>query len=209
MATAARLERYADAETSRRDQILAAARKVFRKKGYDNSTVSDIVQEAGVAQGTFYLYFPSKKEAFFALAQELPGIMAKSIMGAYDPNLSFDRRVRQMTHAAFRCGRANADLVRLINFGGDSIAVEVQAEVLKANPVVNSLAEMFRRDMARGNIVRVDPELTARLLIGMYKNALIEAFVLGTHRDAVRLERALAELVINALKRRPRRRKAA
>ena len=33
-------------------------RKVLREKGYDSTTVSDIVKEAGVAQGTFYLYFP-------------------------------------------------------------------------------------------------------------------------------------------------------
>jgi len=189
-------------ESSRREEILAAARRVFRDKGFDRTTVSDVVQEAHVAQGTFYLYFPSKKDAFFALAQRLPEIMARAVMGAYDPAAPFERRVRAMTRAAFECARANADLVRLINFGADSVAVEVQVEVLKANPLVNALAEMFRRDIQEGLIVRVDPEVTARLLMGMYRNALIEAFVLGTQRDAARLEKALGDLVINALKRR-------
>jgi AcrR family transcriptional regulator len=55
----------------REDQLLAAARKVFRNKGYEGATVAEIVEEAGVAQGTFYLYYPSKKDVFFALGQRL------------------------------------------------------------------------------------------------------------------------------------------
>ncbi len=42
------------------EQIEKAAIKLFYKKGYHGTTVKDITSEAGVAAGTFYLYFPSK-----------------------------------------------------------------------------------------------------------------------------------------------------
>src|SRR5215211_6641409 len=46
----------------KREAILRAAIKVFAGKGYFNSKVADIASEAGIADGTVYLYFKSKDE---------------------------------------------------------------------------------------------------------------------------------------------------
>jgi TetR/AcrR family transcriptional regulator, fatty acid metabolism regulator protein len=46
----------------KKEAILRAAVKIFAKKGYFNSKVSDIASEAGIADGTVYLYFKSKDE---------------------------------------------------------------------------------------------------------------------------------------------------
>src|SRR5213595_2589520 len=46
----------------KREAILRAAIKVFARKGYFNSKVADIAGEAGIADGTVYLYFKSKDE---------------------------------------------------------------------------------------------------------------------------------------------------
>ena len=48
----------------RRQQILARARDVFAKKGYHAAKIDDIVAAAGVARGTFYLYFHDKRAIF-------------------------------------------------------------------------------------------------------------------------------------------------
>ena len=47
-----------------KDYLLNAAVRKFHQKGYQKTRISDIVSEAGVAQGTFYLYFKSKEEIF-------------------------------------------------------------------------------------------------------------------------------------------------
>ena len=47
-------------KAERRQQILTVARDVFARRGYHQSTIDDIVAEAGVARGTFYLYFEDK-----------------------------------------------------------------------------------------------------------------------------------------------------
>ena len=46
----------------KRETIMRAATKVFARNGYFNSKVADIAREAGVADGTVYLYFKSKEE---------------------------------------------------------------------------------------------------------------------------------------------------
>jgi len=46
--------------------ILEAARKVFANKGFHEATVEDIADAAGVAKGTVYLYYESKRDVYFA-----------------------------------------------------------------------------------------------------------------------------------------------
>jgi TetR/AcrR family fatty acid metabolism transcriptional regulator len=51
-------------------QIIDAAIRVFARKGYHHSRVSDIAREAGIASGTIYLYFKTKDEILVTLFRE-------------------------------------------------------------------------------------------------------------------------------------------
>jgi TetR/AcrR family transcriptional regulator, fatty acid metabolism regulator protein len=53
--------------TDKREAILRSAIKVFAKKGYFSSKVADIASEAGIADGTVYLYFKSKDEILHSI----------------------------------------------------------------------------------------------------------------------------------------------
>lgn len=64
---------------ARRRAILDAAKKIFAAKGFHNTSVSDIVQEVGIAQGTFYLYFDDKKAIFSEIIDSLTEHMFKLI----------------------------------------------------------------------------------------------------------------------------------
>jgi len=64
---------------STREKLIISAIKVFSEKGFYNTKISDIVQEAGVAQGTFYIYFKSKEEIFFQIVQLIVSHMVRII----------------------------------------------------------------------------------------------------------------------------------
>jgi AcrR family transcriptional regulator len=51
-------------------EILEAARRVFGRKGY-GATVDEIAAAAGLAKGTVYLYFPSKREIYLAALRRM------------------------------------------------------------------------------------------------------------------------------------------
>jgi len=53
----------------RLDELMDAAERLFISKGFEATTVSEIVRDAGVAKGTFYHYFPSKNEVLAALRE--------------------------------------------------------------------------------------------------------------------------------------------
>src|SRR5215472_17763161 len=55
----------------RRAQILAAASRVFARRGFHRTTVREVAREAGIADGTIYLYFASKQELLLALLGQL------------------------------------------------------------------------------------------------------------------------------------------
>jgi AcrR family transcriptional regulator len=80
---------------ARREQVLGCAVKVFSQRGYHATTVSDIIEEAGVARGTFYLYFKSKRAIFDELLDEY----LKQILGQFprvDTSPQAEPPVRQM-----------------------------------------------------------------------------------------------------------------
>lgn len=54
-----------------KNSLLEAAEEIFGTKGYFNTSIVDITQKANVAQGTFYIYFPSKQIIFEELVKKL------------------------------------------------------------------------------------------------------------------------------------------
>jgi AcrR family transcriptional regulator len=73
---AARAERR---RTERRQAIVTAAKAVFRDKGYHQASVHDIIDEARIARGTFYLYFSSKQEVFGYLVDDFLRVIRKQV----------------------------------------------------------------------------------------------------------------------------------
>ena len=57
----------------KREAIMRAATKVFARSGYFNSKVADVAREAGVADGTVYLYFKSKEEILRSIFERNTG----------------------------------------------------------------------------------------------------------------------------------------
>ena len=69
MSSTTRRRRAVSAEdkSQRRDEIMAAAKEVFARKGFHDTTIADIAKQAGLAYGSIYWYFDSKDELFHAL----------------------------------------------------------------------------------------------------------------------------------------------
>ena len=64
---------------ARRAALIEAAASAFAEKGVANTAVSDIVKRAGVAQGTFYLYFASKDDVVLAVVEQVADRMFAEI----------------------------------------------------------------------------------------------------------------------------------
>ena len=66
---------------ARREQILAAARVCFLSKGLHNTSMQDLIHEAGLSVGAVYRYFKSKNEIIVAIAATVVGNVQEHIDG--------------------------------------------------------------------------------------------------------------------------------
>jgi AcrR family transcriptional regulator len=85
----------------RRGELLEAARAVFERDGYHGTTVSAIVQAAGLSQGAFYLYFADKKAVFAALQEEMATLLRRRIYWATRDEVDARRRLEAGLQAYF------------------------------------------------------------------------------------------------------------
>ncbi|HBI22779.1 MAG TPA: hypothetical protein DDX84_00875, partial [Nitrospiraceae bacterium] len=56
---------------NKREKILKAAISSFAQKGYHDTSISKIINKAGIARGTFYLYFENKRQIFDSILENL------------------------------------------------------------------------------------------------------------------------------------------
>ena len=94
------------AESVRR--LLAAARATFVRLGYDGATIRDIAQEAGVAQGLLYNYFPSKDDLLRAVFREGARDVAEAF-GAGAPAGSAAERLERVIRRSLEIVRERRD----------------------------------------------------------------------------------------------------
>jgi AcrR family transcriptional regulator len=69
-------------KSQRRDEIMAAAKEVFARKGFHDTTIADIAKQAGLAYGSIYWYFDSKDELFHALMAVEEGALRNHVAAA-------------------------------------------------------------------------------------------------------------------------------
>ena len=75
----------------RKLELLEIAYRMFISRGYENTSVDDIIAEAGIAKGTYYYYFESKEETL----EEVIGMMIDKEIEAAGAILDFDMPVPQ------------------------------------------------------------------------------------------------------------------
>ena len=108
----------AKAVPDRRRAILDAAVRVFARQGFHACRVSDIADEAGVAYGLLYHYFPSKEEVLNTLFLERWGVMLEMIREVDREQIPIREKLAAIASSGATCRNA-------CTFGSKVIIVEV------------------------------------------------------------------------------------
>ena len=83
-------------ESSRRDELLAIAARLFAEKGFRNTTVRDIADAAGILSGSLYHHFDSKE----SMVDEILSSFQDELFGQYDAILGSDTDPRSKLEQA-------------------------------------------------------------------------------------------------------------
>jgi TetR/AcrR family transcriptional regulator, fatty acid metabolism regulator protein len=95
-------------------QIIDAAVRVFARKGYYNSRVSDIAREAGIGAGTIYLYFKTKDEILITLFRDKMAHFVASVRKAISDLPDAVSKLRRLVALHFEMLEQNPDLAEVV-----------------------------------------------------------------------------------------------
>ncbi len=188
-----------------RQNILDAAVGIFREKGFQKTRVSDIVAAAGLAQGTFYLYFRSKEE----IAREI----CKNFMDSFivifetDPDIFESRttaelhaRIRRMVRAAlavFKKNAAAAEIVLREGVGQGGLFKELYENLIIR--FIGLLRDRIDNGRSRQMLRVRDPETVAVFIVGLVERSFFFFMVMGKEVDVDSISQDMASFIINGL----------
>ena len=160
----------------KRKLILEAATAVFLEKGYEAARVSEIVKRAGIAQGTFYLYFASKEEVFSGVAdlffQELLAEVALCLAGEDSILAKADRVIDQMARFMER-EREKAMLMHSPVAASVLSRHEIAPRLAgQAETLVDLAASQIEAGIAKGEIRPCHPRYTAYIVVAAIHEVL-------------------------------------
>lgn len=176
----------------RRADLLAAARAILAEKGLEATTVSEIVARAGVAQGTFYLYFASKLALIPALNREMNAHILSALREAMARATSAADVVHLGVAAAFREIGQYRDVLHVIHSHITASASVGEWEE-QFGPYRTLIVELIQQRQATGEIdASVNPDISARLIIGIINHACDECYI---YHVQARTEDYIAEVI--------------
>lgn len=97
-----------------RQLLLGAAESIFGEKGFDQASIAEITARAGVAQGTFYVYFPDKRGIFVELVYSLNDRLREEVLAAIEGQSGRMDIERARFRAFFSFVRAHRNLYRIV-----------------------------------------------------------------------------------------------
>jgi AcrR family transcriptional regulator len=147
-------------ETRRR--LLESAEDVFADLGYHDASIVKITEAAGVGQGTFYLYFASKKEVFDELVRDLNTRVRHAMKEASSRGATRVEQELLGFGAYFRFTAEHPALYRIIRQ-----AEFVSPEMLRYHyeKLSEGYVDGLRDAIARGELGDIDPEVSAWALM--------------------------------------------
>jgi AcrR family transcriptional regulator len=153
----------------RERQIIEAARDVFIAKGFAAATTAEIARRAGVAEGTIYNYFPSKRELFIAVIKDI--IITPPLLDI------IEKMTRDDVAANFQTLLLNR--LELIEQRPVAQMPSLMSEVLRdpelkalwresfLQPFLEQLDTMYRFMQASGRFRRIEPKVIVRVIAGL------------------------------------------
>jgi AcrR family transcriptional regulator len=186
----------------RRAALVAAAVRVFARKGFHAARVGDIAEEAGVAHGLLYHYFSSKDELLETIFLETWRGLLDAVRAVEEGGGPAREQLRRVTAILLRTWLRNPDLVRVL-VREIARSPELQRRVEPVGEAFGAIERIVRRGQETGELRGdVDARLASFVLYGALESVLT-AWVLGQLPDGetgvAAAERAIVEVVCAGL----------
>ena len=161
-----------------REKLLACAKELFARYGFNNVTIRDIANAAGLGYGTVYLYFKDKKAVFYSLLQEVEQDLYTAVKGMavdldqdYPEGLSAYRALRKDLIAVFESFKGNFEIIAISR----ELALTDEAFSAKFFDMRKRLIDRTQKILEKSNLAHhLNPQVAAVAITGMIETTASE-----------------------------------
>jgi AcrR family transcriptional regulator len=198
-----RVRRGQESREARRAQIKESALQVFAEQGYHATSVTDLVKAAGVARGTFYLYFDSKDALFLELLDDLLVHLRSNVVGVdLSPGAEpMEAQLQATVVRILRTVASNRPLTRIIFREAVGLHDEVDERLRTFDTQLHDfVAGSLRLGVELGVLRLHDVEVGATCVIGSLRELIYRELVVSeADVDPVPVARALLDYHLRGL----------
>lgn len=168
------MTRIIKAPDVRRNEILDVARGLFYQKGYEQTSIQDIIAEIGIAKGTFYHYFGSKLDLLDAIIEQMMAHILQQLQPLVaDEQLSALEKFNRYFATAERWKVENKafflGIVRIWH-SDDNAIFRDKTKAASLQGVLPELAKIIEQGIAEGSFVASAPLEIAEIVMGISHN---------------------------------------
>ncbi|GAC1536624.1 MAG: TetR/AcrR family transcriptional regulator [Polyangiales bacterium] len=158
----------------RRAQILQRARDVFARKGYHQAKIDDIVAAAGVARGTFYLYFHDKRSIFEELVNRFFQTIAMAV-GRIDVKGDVEEQIKGNVSRILAVCQEDPGMTKILLADAIGLDAEFDRRLLAFYADLEALLEASLGEGQELGIVQAgDRRVRAHFLLGGVKEVVLQ-----------------------------------
>ncbi|UTR15545.1 TetR family transcriptional regulator [Salipaludibacillus sp. LMS25] len=187
------------------EQIIDAAVKVIAKNGYHQSQVSKIAKEAGVADGTIYLYFKNKEDILISLFEEKMGHFVDRIKEKMRTETSVEKKLLILIEMHFMQLEMDHDLaiVTQLELRQSNIAIRYKVnEVLKG--YLTLIDSVIEEGMEKGVFGKnLDLRLTRQLIFGAMDEVVTNWIMKECKYELITLAEPIHHMLLNGITENP------
>lgn len=147
-----------------RAELLEASELVFGERGFEHASIAEITRRAGVALGTFYVYFPHKQAIYVELVDELGKRLRETLRKAVEGKLSRLEKERAGFRAFFEFAGKHRNLYRIVR---QAEFVDEAAYLRYYRGLAAAYAKGLTHAMESRDIGTYDAEVLAYALMGI------------------------------------------
>ncbi len=189
----------------RKEEIVEAALDIFAEKGYFNSRVAEIVEKVGIAKGTFYLYFNSKKDLFLEMINRYELLVEENIdlEVLEDNQITLVEKLTQITRNYFNFYQKNKKLTNVIQREAVSIDDDFFKELQKMKSSTDEIFRQIYDVLIENNEISEDNdfEMFINLFSGVINSYIMRnSIILERKIDVEKRSQEIARYMVRALK---------
>lgn len=160
----------------KRARILQAAIELFLQQGIEKTTISHIVKKAGIAQGTFYLYFDTKLAVMPAIAEQMV-VTIHDKLHAFSSTASITQKITHCVDVLFDNTSTYKELTKLVYTGFTQTDEITQWETIY-KPLYDWVHDAIEQAKQDGTVqTAIEAKAAARILVGAIESTAEQIYL--------------------------------